>query len=74
MFSTFRKSTTQKRRPGSHGHLPFSRATQHRVIADLTARALAGDVPAMEALLRLNYDYGPDGLPGGPPVAESEII
>jgi hypothetical protein len=56
----FLRSTKAKRRPSVSRSRPFSQATQRRVLADLTARALAGEVPAQEALLRLNYDYGPD--------------
>ena len=61
----FRIARTPKCPPARRGPRPFSRATQRRVLADLTARALAGEVPAMEALLRLNYDYGSEADAGG---------
>lgn len=55
----FRRPTKAKPRPDARRVRPFSQATRRRVLADLTARALAGEVAAQEALLRLNYDYGP---------------
>lgn len=55
----FRRSNKSNCRPGAYRPRPFSQTTQRRVLADLTERALAGEVAAQEALLRLNYDYGP---------------
>lgn len=66
----FFRSNKANRRLGASRSRPFSQATQRRVLADLTARALAGEVAAQEALLRLNYDYGPDA--GARPAVDSQ--
>jgi hypothetical protein len=61
---------------GSHGEYALSRRTRAKLIRELHARALAGDVPSIEALIRLGATLlGHDVLRAakkGPPPPKSE--